>query len=248
MFKNHPTSFEETGQTLIETMVAVFIMVMGITAALGLANYSLNASSGIRNQIIGMGLAREGVEAFKNMRDTNWLVDTLSSDCYNYATGSQGNAQGNNQEDGQGNNQGNAATPSYCYRNWLNPSAGYNIQPRDLSIPTFTVDFDATRGQFWAPVDHSVSAGSYQLNYDPNAGVNGFYSHNLSYAPSSFYRQVVMDTSTNTGVFSQDIGPRVLLTSRVWWTDGKCPKTQTWPGKGHCSIELQMYLTNWKTF
>ncbi len=63
----------QKGQTLVETMVAVFILVMGITAAAGLAIYSLNATSLVNKQVAGMGLAREGVEALKNMRDTNWL-------------------------------------------------------------------------------------------------------------------------------------------------------------------------------
>jgi len=63
----------EKGQTLVETMVAIFILVMGITAALGLAIYSFNASSLVNKQLAAMGLAREGMEAVKNMRDTNWL-------------------------------------------------------------------------------------------------------------------------------------------------------------------------------
>lgn len=63
----------QQGQTLVETMVAVFILVMGITAAAGLAIYSLNATSLVNKQVAAMGLAREGVEALKNMRDTNWL-------------------------------------------------------------------------------------------------------------------------------------------------------------------------------
>lgn len=75
----------QRGQTLVETMVAVFIMVMGITAALGLAIYSFNATSLVNKQVIGMGLAREGVEAVKNMRDTNWLKSAqynAACNCY----------------------------------------------------------------------------------------------------------------------------------------------------------------------
>lgn len=75
----------EQGQTLVETMVAIFIMVMGVTAALGLAIYSFNAASLVNKQIIGMGLAREGIEAVKNMRDTNWLQSSVfDSDCQCY--------------------------------------------------------------------------------------------------------------------------------------------------------------------
>ena len=75
----------EQGQTLIETMVAIFILVMGITAALGLAIYSFNATSLVNKQVVGMGLAREGIEAVKNMRDTNWLKSTQfdsACNCY----------------------------------------------------------------------------------------------------------------------------------------------------------------------
>lgn len=75
----------QQGQTLVETMVAVFILVMGITAAAGLAIYSLNATSLVNKQVAAMGLAREGVEALKNMRDTNWLQGRSfdgSCNCY----------------------------------------------------------------------------------------------------------------------------------------------------------------------
>ena len=233
MLKNifYKNQNRESGQTLIETMVAVFIMVMGVTAALGLANYSLSASSGIRNQIMGMGLAREGLEAVKNMRDTNWLNATISNDCYNYSTSSPGTP----------------ATPSYCYRSWLNVSSpGFNISPPS-GQPEFTVDFNSGSSTFWTPVKVS-GAADYALYFDANAGVQGFYSSNSSFPRSPFYRQILIDNTTASAPFNQDLGPRLLVTSRVWWTDAKCPRVATWPGKGRCSIELQMYMTNWKTF
>ena len=59
------------GQTLIETLAAVFILVMGVSASVGLAIYAFNTSGGVVKQIIATGLAREGLEAVRNMRDSN---------------------------------------------------------------------------------------------------------------------------------------------------------------------------------
>ncbi len=84
VIESNNTMQKQNGQTLIETLVASFILVMGITAALTLATYSLGATNNIRQQTIGLGLAREGLEVVKNMRDTNWLRGTSSSDCYDF--------------------------------------------------------------------------------------------------------------------------------------------------------------------
>jgi type II secretory pathway pseudopilin PulG len=215
----------QNGQTLIETLVAVFIMVMGITAALGLANYSLNASTNIRKQIIAMGLAREGMEAVKNMRDTNWLVGQLNNDCYSF----QNNPN--------------------CYRDWLNPTGGFNIQAINPNRPDFDVSFDASTSRFWTITNlNAGSNNNYRLNHFPAAGANGFYSSVGGGNLSDYYRQVIIDNTTTTAPFDRDIGPRLLVRSRVWWVDKKCPATNNWPGTGACGVELQMYLTNWKTF
>jgi len=89
---------------MIETMVAVFILVTGVTAALGLAVYAYSASTNIVKQIIATGLAREGLEAVKNMRDTNWLQQTtIDTSCFNYLSLDQ---------------------TANCYKNWLGNSAG----------------------------------------------------------------------------------------------------------------------------
>ena len=210
----------QTGQTIIETMVALFIMVMGITAALGLASYSLNASSGIRNQIIGMGLAREGIEAVKNMRDTNWLQGQLDTNCYNFDDGS---------------------STANCYTDWLAPTSGY-------TIPTgnFFLSFNSAGAANGYWVTGSALGNPWGLTL-----LNGLYTASGTSASSSgFYRQVSV-TQDNTAPFNNAAYRRLLVMSRVWWVDKKCPASVAasgWPGLGKCSIELQTYLTNWKTY
>ncbi len=69
----------QLGQTLIETLVAIFILVTGLVSALSLAVYSFQSSDNSSKQIVGTALARESVEGLKNIRDTNWLTDVIST-------------------------------------------------------------------------------------------------------------------------------------------------------------------------
>ncbi|TSC66425.1 MAG: Uncharacterized protein G01um101477_82 [Candidatus Doudnabacteria bacterium Gr01-1014_77] len=78
----------QLGQTLIETLVAIFILVTGLVSALSLAVYSFQSSDNSSKQIAGTALARESIEGLRNMRDTNWLNGTLSS-CADLGTGQQ---------------------------------------------------------------------------------------------------------------------------------------------------------------
>lgn len=63
------------GQSLVETIVAVGIMIVGITAVLTLAVISLSVSGISKQNIIALNLAREGIEITRAVRDTHWLRD-----------------------------------------------------------------------------------------------------------------------------------------------------------------------------
>lgn len=67
----------QKGQTLIETIVAVGIMIMGITAILSLTIATLSVSGMSKEKIVAMNLAREGIEITRAIRDTNWLRNDL---------------------------------------------------------------------------------------------------------------------------------------------------------------------------
>lgn len=71
----------QKGQTLIETIIAIFVLTTGLTTGLGLAIYAFGASSNIVEQITATGFAREGIEVVRSMRDSNWLAGTLSDSC-----------------------------------------------------------------------------------------------------------------------------------------------------------------------
>lgn len=65
--------FTQRGVSLIETLVALFILVLGVTAALSLVGYVSNITAATRYKIIATNLAREGIEAVRNIRDSNWV-------------------------------------------------------------------------------------------------------------------------------------------------------------------------------
>lgn len=124
----------QSGQTLIETLVAVFMLVMGVSASLGLAIYALNSSRSVSKQIIASGLAREGIEAVKDMRDTNWLQQNpINNNCFNYLTLDQ---TGDCYKSWLGNLGG---TTPYC----LNPSGGVSCGG-GLQIAGYRLGFNAT--------------------------------------------------------------------------------------------------------
>lgn len=67
----------KTGFTLIETMVAVGVIVIGLISALTLITNSLFYVSNINDRLIAANLTAEGLEVVKNIRDNNWLQSLL---------------------------------------------------------------------------------------------------------------------------------------------------------------------------
>lgn len=73
----------EKGFSLIETMVAITVLVMVITGPITLAANSLKSASVARNNFIAANLAQEGVELIRLYRTNNviqgrsWLDDIL---------------------------------------------------------------------------------------------------------------------------------------------------------------------------
>jgi Tfp pilus assembly protein PilV len=243
----------QLGQTLIETMAALFILVMGVSAAVGLAVYAFSASSNINKQIIATGLAREGMEAVRNMRDTNWLNDTLvQSGCYDYAASMANYAPC--YQNWLGKN--GSATPPYC----INPSPGASCNGNDTT-DTYYLGFNSTQQNLWVLTKDNSKFG---LTFDPtNAGTGGFYSPSGTKCTSStsdYCRKIIITNySKNNGnasnppyspTYNQDNNLSLLeVQSEVWWVDKKCPRVDDFSSANSaCRIELDTYLTNWKNY
>lgn len=237
---NLKNNFQQAGQTLIETVVAIFILVMGIVAALGLAIYALNASTNLTKQIVAVGLAREGLEAVRNMRDTNWLKLALDNDCYDYVTTNE---------------------DAHCYKDWLDHGGtwnnsgndrGYKMDPGGTTSYLLTVDSN-TSNKFWNLQQESqnkwgldAASGNTDISGSSFAGL--FVNNDKANGTSDFYRKIILQADTNPP-FDQNIGPRLLVTAQVWWVDKRCPRVQSYDAaQATCKLQLQTYLTNWKTY
>lgn len=73
----------KNGFSLIEVLVTLMILSVGITAISALMAGNIRASVNAKNQIIASGLAQEGVELVKNLkdvRDNNGISPTFLSD------------------------------------------------------------------------------------------------------------------------------------------------------------------------
>ena len=59
--------------TLVETLVSLFILSIAITGAFAAMFYNVGSANAIKNSFIASGLAQEGLEVVRNLRDKDWL-------------------------------------------------------------------------------------------------------------------------------------------------------------------------------
>lgn len=87
MMKNQ----NKKGFTLIETLIAISILVLAVTGAFAAAQNGISSAIFSKDQIVAFYLAEEGVEEVRNLRDqnglaqVNWLTgiaSSVSDPCY----------------------------------------------------------------------------------------------------------------------------------------------------------------------
>jgi len=61
------------GESLVEVLVAVGILTIVLGTSFMLLNRGISTNISIKNKIIAINIAREGIEGVRNIRDTNWL-------------------------------------------------------------------------------------------------------------------------------------------------------------------------------
>src|SRR5690349_5431770 len=61
------------GFTLIETLIAISVLMMAFTGPVAIATKALVAAIYSKNEIVAIYLAEEGIEVIRNMRDNNVL-------------------------------------------------------------------------------------------------------------------------------------------------------------------------------
>ncbi len=70
-----PSLIFQKGFGLIETVVAIFIITVGLIGGLSLAISSTTAARNVRERFVAYALAQEGLELVRNYRDSVWLLE-----------------------------------------------------------------------------------------------------------------------------------------------------------------------------
>jgi len=71
--QRHKKVFLQRGFTLVESLVAISILLFAIVAPMTLASNGLQASRDARDQVVSFYLAQEAIDYIRSMRDTNAL-------------------------------------------------------------------------------------------------------------------------------------------------------------------------------
>lgn len=217
----------QKGQTLIETIVAIFMLTTALTAGLGLAIYALSSSANNTNQVIATNLAREGIEVVRGMRDSNWLAGD--------ALGGSWDLQPCLDLDASGSQM--------CYPRTYQPSPPWNnydiVSPSNrqlqFTIGTKVWNFDST-----------PSYNMYLQN-------DGSYTHTNNGTFSTYARAVVItQDSTGPDYTNQHSNWELKVRSVVAWRGKGCtdfPTNQNLDTLNtKCKITLEERLTNWKDY
>jgi len=76
------------GESLLEVIVALFVVAVGSGTATSLIVSALQANTFGRDNLVALNLAVEGLEAMRNVRDTNWLkLGYDKGNCWNVLPG-----------------------------------------------------------------------------------------------------------------------------------------------------------------
>ena len=89
--------FYHRGMTFLELMVAISVLIVGISGTVGLISMTISAAATTTSQLKAAYLAQEGIEVVRNIRDSNWVkgdgwltnIDTNCTCCevaYNLST------------------------------------------------------------------------------------------------------------------------------------------------------------------
>jgi len=70
----------KNGFTLLEVILAIFVLTIAVSGAFALISQTFIAASLAQSKLIASYLAQEGIEMTKNIRDANWLVQRTDPD------------------------------------------------------------------------------------------------------------------------------------------------------------------------
>ncbi len=248
----------QSGQSLIETIGAIFILTMALTTVIGVALYAFSRSSVSQKQVVAVNLASEGIDVMRMVRDTNWLEGDAyrgtSADLYNLDSDCGTSDDGGPRA--EDNSAENSMDTKQCYPSWLQGPTGTSYRGYNISLGNsgdYRLIFDQPT-RTWT-LDRRGSGETFNLCYDANTGA---YSHGGVWDTKAcdintnppFVRRVRVTQASTSSPYTP-LHPLLLVTSAVAWSDRNCPPiagvdpvTFVTP----CKVVAEEYLSNWKDY
>jgi prepilin-type N-terminal cleavage/methylation domain-containing protein len=175
--KNNILKTYNKGFTLVETLVAIFILTIALNAFFGIIATSLFSARYAQNEITANYLLQEVVDYVRNDRDT-------------YAFQKIGDVDGGWVNFLSKYGYGGGPSLELCFVPFSS-NGGCEIEPADTNPLTQVISCSTpTTGDFG-------TQSCRRLNYDENAVNKNFYTYKNDGVPVNFKRQVIM--SVNPG-------------------------------------------------
>jgi type II secretory pathway pseudopilin PulG len=216
----NPEKRKLRGETILEVIIALFIVATGSTAATSLIVNSMQSNGLSRDNLIALNLAVEGLEAVRDIRDTNWLRFNFNkTQCWNEwpdTTSCDGSLIG----DARYNPHFDPGTMKWTFK-----LSGLSSIPDDLTTNSnsclYYYDLDKTKEIDPSMDDDDVIDNDRDIiddNYTPSASGNI-----LKLSCSGFYRIVNIAYTAGTGspILAANATEMTVTSIVQWKTNGR---------------------------
>jgi type II secretory pathway pseudopilin PulG len=196
---------KQPGESIVEVLVAATLLVVVLSTAFISLNRAAQTSINVENRIAAINLAREGMEAVRNIRDTNWLKYS-----------------GNKRE--KWLCLDSVASPNECTpSSYLTISNGYYLVNFSETANRYYLSEVAGADELDIPND-SADRESFRLYFDSS----NRFTHDDDFGANpatAFYRQIeIVVISDDVCGTDGCIEEKMVVTSRVGWIEGDSTK------------------------
>jgi type II secretory pathway pseudopilin PulG len=192
------------GETLVEVFVAIIILVVGALSAVKLLGLASINSQLTKERVIATNLAREGLEAVRNIRDTNWLrFGGERRRCWN-------NVDISGCSDA--NVDGVADTPIVHEQNYI---VKFDIGTFRWELEEVATELDLS--------DVLTDDTAYRLQIDDDPSTDtGLYNHDATGTNTVYFRQIhteYLNDDQSLATADEEKANILRVTSKVEWMD-----------------------------